>query len=89
MENELTQIMGKGSPDFRERVRVGMLFVMGAVREVFLYQEFWPADMKPADETLVEGDNQLVTKKWQGYPPENLNIIGKPLPPMPDGSLFN
>ncbi len=37
---------------------MGSLFVMGAVREVFLYQEFWPADMKPADEKLVE---ELVT----------------------------
>ena len=25
----------------------------------------------PGD-TLVEGDDKIVTKKWQGYPPENL-----------------
>src|SRR5207253_4578273 len=35
----------------------------------------------PGD-TLVEGDLKIVTKKWQGYPPENLNLIGKPHPPL-------
>jgi CO/xanthine dehydrogenase Mo-binding subunit/aerobic-type carbon monoxide dehydrogenase small subunit (CoxS/CutS family) len=25
--------------------------------------------------------------KWQGYPPENLNVIGKLLPPMPEVSI--
>jgi CO/xanthine dehydrogenase Mo-binding subunit len=35
----------------------------------------------PGD-TLVEGDEKIVTKKWQGYPPENLNVVGKPMPPM-------
>ena len=35
----------------------------------------------PGD-TLVEGDEKIVTKKWQGYPPENLNVLGKPIPPM-------
>ena len=33
---------------------------------------------------IVEGDDRIVTKKWQGYPPQNLNIIGKPFPPMPE-----
>src|SRR5262245_14159469 len=36
---------------------------------------------------LVEGDGKIVTKKWQGYPPENLNVIGKPLPPMPEVAI--
>jgi len=36
------------------------------------------------EDVLVEGDEKIVTKKWQGYPPQNLNIIGKPLPPMPE-----
>jgi CO/xanthine dehydrogenase Mo-binding subunit len=40
----------------------------------------------PGD-TLVEGDDKIVTKKWQGYPPENLNIIGKPIPPMPEVAI--
>jgi xanthine dehydrogenase YagR molybdenum-binding subunit len=40
----------------------------------------------PAD-TLVEGDEKLVTKKWQGYPPQNLNLIGKPRPPMPEVAI--
>jgi CO/xanthine dehydrogenase Mo-binding subunit len=35
----------------------------------------------PGD-TLVEGDKKVVTKKWQGYPPVNLNILGKPLTPI-------
>ena len=39
------------------------------------------------EEMLVEGDEQMVTKKWQGYPPDNLNIIGKPFPPMPEVAL--
>src|SRR5579864_4845824 len=38
---------------------------------------------QPGD-TLVEGDAKLVTRKWQGYPPQNLNLIGKPHPPMPE-----
>ncbi len=40
----------------------------------------------PGDE-LVEGDERIVTKKWQGYPPENLNIVGKPVPPMPEVAI--
>ena len=33
----------------------------------------------PGDEVL-EGAQKTVTKKWQGYPPENLNVLGKPMP---------
>src|SRR6266403_5846487 len=40
----------------------------------------------PGD-TLVEGDAKIVTKKWQGYPPENLNIVGKPTPPLPEVAI--
>ena len=40
----------------------------------------------PANE-LIEGEEKIVTKKWQGYPPENLNIIGKSIPPMPEVSI--
>src|ERR1043165_1132039 len=39
------------------------------------------------EDTLVEGDLGVVTKKWQGYPPANLNVVGKPMPPMPEVSL--
>ena len=35
----------------------------------------------PGD-TIIEGDAKIVTKKWQGYPPENLKIIGKPQMPL-------
>src|SRR3989441_11155037 len=40
----------------------------------------------PGD-TLVEGDDKIVTKKWQGYPPGNLNLIGKPQPPLPEVAI--
>src|SRR5947208_910311 len=40
----------------------------------------------PGD-TLVEGDEKIVTKKWQGYPPQNLNVVGKPMPPMPEVAI--
>jgi hypothetical protein len=40
----------------------------------------------PGDE-LVEGDDKLVTKKWQGYPPVNLNVVGKSMPPMPEVAI--
>ena len=36
------------------------------------------------EDTLVEGDQKFVTRKWQGYPPQNLNLVGKPHPPMPE-----
>src|SRR5580698_6982897 len=32
---------------------------------------------------VIEGANKTVTKKWQGYPPENLNVLGKGRPPLP------
>ncbi|MBV9508222.1 MAG: molybdopterin-dependent oxidoreductase [Acidobacteriia bacterium] len=38
----------------------------------------------PGDE-LVEG--KTVTRKWQGYPPENLRVLGKPMPPLPEVSV--
>ncbi|HEV3334547.1 MAG TPA: molybdopterin-dependent oxidoreductase [Bryobacteraceae bacterium] len=40
----------------------------------------------PGDE-LIEGARKTVTRKWQGYPPENLNVLGKPLPPLPEVSI--
>src|SRR5579862_3135564 len=39
------------------------------------------------EDTLVEGDDKITIKKWQGYPPENLNLVGKPHPAMPDVAL--
>src|SRR3989338_981792 len=36
---------------------------------------------------LVEGDEKIVTKKWQGYPPENLKVVGKSMPPMPEVAI--
>jgi CO/xanthine dehydrogenase Mo-binding subunit/aerobic-type carbon monoxide dehydrogenase small subunit (CoxS/CutS family) len=40
----------------------------------------------PGDE-VVEGRDKMVTKKWQGYPPENLNVLGKPLPALAEVSV--
>ncbi len=34
-----------------------------------------------------DGLEKTVTKKWQGYPPEDLNVLGKALPPMPEVSI--
>ncbi len=38
----------------------------------------------PGDD-LIEGNKTV--RKWQGYPPANLNVIGKPLPPLPEVSI--
>src|ERR1700726_1781152 len=40
----------------------------------------------PGDE-LVEGSQKTPTKKWQGYPPENLNVLGKSMPALPEVSV--
>ena len=40
----------------------------------------------PGDEVL-EGAKKTVTKKWQGYPPENLNVLGKSMPALPEVSV--
>ena len=39
------------------------------------------------EDTLVEGDEEFVTKKWQGYAPVNLNVVGKSMPPMAEVSI--
>src|ERR1019366_900067 len=36
---------------------------------------------------LIEGPQNTVTKKWQGYAPENLNVVGKPMPALPEVSV--
>lgn len=58
VEEALSRIAGEGNPDFPKRVRVANLFVLGALREVLLYEEFWPPDTRPADDVLVD---ELVT----------------------------
>ena len=40
-----------------------------------------------AGDEVIEGPSKTVTKKWQGYPPENLNVLGKPLPPLAEVSV--
>jgi CO/xanthine dehydrogenase Mo-binding subunit len=40
----------------------------------------------PGD-TIIEGDEKIVTKKWQGYPPQNLNVLGKPMPPLAEVAI--
>ena len=39
------------------------------------------------EDTLVEGDDRIVTKKWQGYPPVNLNVVGKANAPLPEVAI--
>ena len=34
------------------------------------------------EDTLVEGDRKILTRKWQGHPPVDLAIIGKPQAPL-------
>jgi len=40
-----------------------------------------------AGDEVIEGASNTVTKKWQGYPPENLKVLGTPLPPLPEVSI--
>ena len=40
-----------------------------------------------AGDEVIEGPSKTITKKWQGYPPENLKVLGKPLPPMPEVAI--
>ncbi len=35
----------------------------------------------PGD-TIIEGDRKIVTQKWQGHPPVDLTILGKPQAPL-------
>ena len=39
------------------------------------------------EDTLVEGDDRIVTQKWQGYPPVNLNVVGKANAPLPEVAI--
>lgn len=36
---------------------------------------------------VVEGPSGTITKKWQGYPPENLKLLGKSLPPLAEVAM--
>jgi CO/xanthine dehydrogenase Mo-binding subunit/aerobic-type carbon monoxide dehydrogenase small subunit (CoxS/CutS family) len=36
---------------------------------------------------LIEGARRTATKKWQGYAPENLNVIGHSMPPLAEVSI--
>src|SRR5262245_53728406 len=38
-------------------------------------------------ETTLNDGEGVTVNKWQGYPPENLNVVGKPMPPMPEVSI--
>ena len=40
-----------------------------------------------AGDEVFEGAKKTVTKKWQGYPPENLNVLGKSMPALPEVSI--
>jgi CO/xanthine dehydrogenase Mo-binding subunit len=40
-----------------------------------------------AGDEVIEGKQKTVTRKWQGYPPANLNVVGKPMPPLREVSI--
>jgi CO/xanthine dehydrogenase Mo-binding subunit/aerobic-type carbon monoxide dehydrogenase small subunit (CoxS/CutS family) len=40
-----------------------------------------------AGDELIEGARRTVTRKWQGYAPENLNVIGQSMPPLAEVSI--
>src|ERR1700730_9780051 len=40
-----------------------------------------------AGDEVLEGARKTVTRKWQGYPPENLNVLGKSMPALPEVSV--
>src|SRR2546429_5230354 len=40
----------------------------------------------PGD-VIIEGDQKIVTKKWQGEPPGKIQGVGKTLPPVAESSL--
>jgi xanthine dehydrogenase YagR molybdenum-binding subunit len=52
-----------------------------------MVRDFSTGDGHGPGDTIVEGDEKIVTKKWQGYAPQNLNVIGKPMPPMPEVAM--
>jgi xanthine dehydrogenase YagR molybdenum-binding subunit len=52
-----------------------------------MVRDFSTAGGHRAGDTLIEGDEKISTKKWQGYPPQNLNLVGKPRPPMPEVAI--
>jgi xanthine dehydrogenase YagR molybdenum-binding subunit len=39
------------------------------------------------EDFLIEGDNNIRIKKWQGYPPQNLNVFGKVRPPLEEVAI--
>jgi CO/xanthine dehydrogenase Mo-binding subunit len=39
------------------------------------------------EDILTEGDEKIVTKKWQGYPPKDLHLVGTPIPPLPEVAI--
>ncbi len=50
-----------------------------AVRDFSTYGGHTRAETFLADRSTI--------RTWQGYPPENLHVIGKPLPPLPEVSI--
>ena len=50
------------------------------------YTFAWERQERTGDE-VFEGPQKTAVKKWQGYPPENLNVVGKPFPSLPEVGL--
>lgn len=49
-----------------------------------MVRDFSTGDGHFPGNTLVEGDEKTVTEKWQVYPPQNLNLVVRPQPTMPE-----
>ena len=47
-----------------------------------MVRNFSTAGSHGPGDTIIEGDARIVTKKWQGFPPVNLTMIGKPQAPL-------
>ena len=52
-----------------------------------MVRDFSTAGGHGPEDVLVEGDEKIVTKKWQGYPPKDLNLVGKPHPALPEVAI--
>ncbi len=53
-QRALALALAPGGPELEARIRVGILFMLGTLREVFLHREFWPAELTPPAAGLID-----------------------------------
>src|SRR5438876_821372 len=84
--------MGEASKNMSQKAKTPKLKIEPHLHSAIIVNQPMVRDFStggghlPGD-TLVEGDDKIVTKKWQGYPPENLNLVGKPQPPLAEVAM--